>query len=137
LAGTIGAAAATSCALPWQDWQPTPAVPCTLAGARDASSAWQEEHSTFATFSGCGKSLMVVWQSLQPKIPWTLAACLAGSTEMLLPLADVIPAWPWHAKHSWSLLLLLAGEAEANAGAKANTKQTKATRVTRISTLFS
>ncbi len=41
---------------------------------------------------------MVVWQSVQPKVPWTLAACLAGSIEMLLPLADVIPAWPWQAR---------------------------------------
>ncbi len=41
---------------------------------------------------------MAVWQSVQPKVPWTLAACLTGSIEMLLPLAEVIPAWPWQAR---------------------------------------
>ena len=41
---------------------------------------------------------MVAWQSVQPRMPWTLAACLAGSSEMLLPLADVIPGWPWQAR---------------------------------------
>jgi len=39
---------------------------------------------TFANLLGCRKPLMVAWQSLQPKVPWTLSACLARSIEMLL-----------------------------------------------------
>src|SRR5271165_4978142 len=33
-----------------------------------------------------------------------LAACFAGSTAMLLPLSDFIPAVPWHARHASSFL---------------------------------
>jgi hypothetical protein len=45
-----------------------------------------------------------MWQSVQPNVPWTLAACLAESIEMLLPLAEVIPAWPWQARQLSSCL---------------------------------
>src|SRR5215471_13281837 len=47
---------------------------------------------------------MVEWQSVQPKAPCTLTTCFAGSIEMLLPLAEVIPAWPWHARQFSSCL---------------------------------
>src|ERR1035441_10909235 len=73
-----------------------------LTGKALASSAWQVAHCTLAILAGCGNSLMAVWQSLQPRTPWALAACLAGSMEMLFPAADFIPASPWQARHSWS-----------------------------------
>src|ERR1700730_12983349 len=66
-----------------------------LAFAWEASSAWQVEHWTFGRLAGCGKSLTVVWQSVQPRIPCWLAEWRAGPMEMLLPLSDFIPAWPW------------------------------------------
>jgi len=47
---------------------------------------------------------MLKWQSVQPKAPCTLTTCFTGSTEMLLPLAEVIPAWPWHARQLSSRL---------------------------------
>jgi len=47
---------------------------------------------------------MAVWQSVQPKIPCTLAACFAGSIEMLFPLSDFMPAWPWQARQLSSCL---------------------------------
>lgn len=47
---------------------------------------------------------MVAWQSLQLRIPWTLAACLVESIEMLLPLPDVIPGCPWHTRQLSSCL---------------------------------
>ena len=67
---------------------------------------------------------MVAWHSLQPKMPWTLAECLAGSREMLLPLADASPGWPWQARHASSFFS--AGEADANVEAKARARYTKA-----------
>src|ERR1035437_9747762 len=80
-----------------------------LAGKALASSAWQGAHCTLAILAGCGNSLMVVWQSLQPRTAWALAACLAGSMEMLFPAADFIPASPWQDWHSGSA----AGAAQA------------------------
>jgi hypothetical protein len=47
---------------------------------------------------------MLAWQSLQLRILWTLAACLAGSIEIVLPFADVIPGWPWQARQLSSCL---------------------------------
>ena len=78
----------------------------------------------FRNLEGCGNSLMSVWQSLQPRTPWALAECLAGSIEMLFPASDFIPASPWHARHSWSA----AGEAEARV--RDNASETKTARVT-------
>jgi hypothetical protein len=40
-----------------------------------ACFAWQVAHSTLEIFAGSGKSLIAVWQSLQPRMPCTLAAC--------------------------------------------------------------
>jgi predicted protein tyrosine phosphatase len=37
-------------------------------------------------------------------MPWTLAACLAESIEMLFPLSDFMPAWPWQARQLSSCL---------------------------------
>jgi hypothetical protein len=65
-----------------------------LAGKDLVSSAWHVAHFTLAIFPGCGNSLMAVWQSLQPRTAWALAACLAGSIEMFFPASDFIPAWP-------------------------------------------
>jgi hypothetical protein len=45
-----------------------------------------------------------VWQSVQAKIPWALAACFVGSIEMLLPLPEVIPGWPCQARQLSSCL---------------------------------
>jgi len=47
---------------------------------------------------------MLAWQSLQLRVPWTLAACFAGSIDMLLPPAEVIPGWPWQARQLSSCL---------------------------------
>src|SRR5271157_3336391 len=101
-----------------------------LVGKALASSAWQVAHCTLATFAGCGNSLMAVWQSLQPRTAWALAACLAGLIEMFFPAPDFIPASPWHARHSWSA----ADAAAARVKTKATHIQT--TRVVRISTLL-
>jgi hypothetical protein len=90
----------------------------TLVGKDLASSVWQVAHWTLTILAGCGKSLMEVWQSLQPRTPWALAACLAGSIEMLFPASDFIPAWPWHARHSSSA----AGAAEAEGKVKVNAR---------------
>src|ERR1035438_7284684 len=101
-----------------------------LTGKALASSAWQVAHCTLAILAGCGNSLMAVWQSLQPRTPWALAACLAGSMEMLFPAADFIPASPWQARHSWS------AAAAAAAAVRITARQITATRVARISTLL-
>src|SRR5271166_3232941 len=103
-----------------------------LAGKALASSAWQVAHCTLAILAGCGNSLMVVWQSLQPGIACALAACFAGSIEMFFPASDFIPAWPWHARHSWCP----ADEAAAQAGVKIKARKIKANRVVRISTVL-
>src|ERR1022692_5313998 len=95
-----------------------------LTGKALASSAWQVAHCTLAILAGCGNSLMVVWQSLQPRTPWALAACLAGSTEMLFPASDFAPASPWHARHSWSAASKAEGAAKVNDKAM-NTKTTR------------
>lgn len=47
---------------------------------------------------------MLVWHSLQLSMPWTLAACLTESIEMLFPLSDFMPAWPWQARQLSSRL---------------------------------
>src|SRR5208282_1385507 len=101
-----------------------------LAGKALASSEWQVAHWTFKTLVGCGKSLMSVSQSLQPRTACALAACLAGSMEMLLPESDFIPAWPWQARQASSLSLFLsaAGAAQAKVEAKDKTKENKAMR---------
>src|SRR5208282_1536968 len=101
----------------------------TLAGKTLASSAWQVAHFTLAILSGCGNSLMEVWQSLQLSTAWALASCLAGLMEMFFPAADFIPASPWHARHSWSA----AAADAANAVVKIKARETKAKRVARIS----
>src|SRR5215470_12005112 len=104
-AGASFSAVITSCTFAWQEAQAVlPRSACAL-GAKDfASSVWQMEHSTFAIFAGCGKSLIDVWQSVQPRTLWALAACFAGLMEMSLPLWDFIPGLPWQARQASSFL---------------------------------
>jgi hypothetical protein len=75
----------------------------------DASSAWQVKHCTWGIFVRREKIIDggVAVGATQNAVP--LAACLLGSIEMLLPLAEVLPAWPWQARRVSSCLSGWAG----------------------------
>src|SRR5215470_17060743 len=103
LAGASFSAVASSCTLPWHEAQAvSPRSACALVAKDFASVSWQVAHSTLAIFAGWGKSLMDVWQSVQPRTAWALAACFAGLVEISLPLSDFIPELPWHARQASS-----------------------------------
>ena len=69
---------------------------------------WQVAHTGLAGVGSCGKALMSVWQSVQPKTLWMEALNFASSTCRLtgLPFSSLVRvASLWQARHS-SLLIL-------------------------------
>src|SRR5208283_4157586 len=96
-------AVVSSCTLPWQLAQAaTPRMACALVPYAFTSSAWHVAHCAFATLAGCGKSLMALWQSWQPRMACALTACFAGLMQISLPLSDFMPAVPWQARQASS-----------------------------------
>lgn len=96
------------CAFPWQLVHGCSLESaCTLLDRPVASSAWQLLHSTLTTCSGCGYSLMLMWQSPHFRLPWMLSANFFPSTVTLCPAASCKLWSLWHARQSvwaWSPL---------------------------------
>src|SRR6476620_10450944 len=103
--GEVGAAGRTMLCVPWQLLQPGAKVspdvdfrPCTLAAYCFCSSLWQSPHCTGASLSGCGTSLMSLWQETQSAPAWGdafRAAALNGGASPALRFPVRAPA-SWH-----------------------------------------
>src|SRR5262245_22445856 len=113
--------------VPWQLLQlgaeesPETALrPCMLAANCFCSSAWQSPHSTFASLSGCGSSLMSEWHEEQSAEAWgeawSAAAWKGGASPALrLP---VLGPFSWHEEQSSEVIFAGSSPTSAAASAK-------------------
>ena len=99
--------------VPWQSLQAAAplvvearrAGACTLVSYCAAAASWQVAHSTGASFSACGKSVVFArsaWQPTHaiPDWPWIEAPNLSARPRSSDPLAPVADGSPWQARQS-------------------------------------